>query len=130
MDGALGCALARPAGTVWPYQTAKRRYYRWIEAGVFDRLDCDLRPRTGAQGRTSSKYILDPDNNLIEVKIRTAIASATTVALAAGVGIGVGYALGQEDDDLRTGPGRPAPGTFVLANSSLERATPSDTHHP
>jgi transposase len=21
-----------------PYQTAKRRYYRWIEAGVFDRL--------------------------------------------------------------------------------------------
>jgi catechol 2,3-dioxygenase-like lactoylglutathione lyase family enzyme len=40
-------------------------------AGVFDRLDCDLRPRTGAQGRTNSKYILDPDNNIIEVKIRT-----------------------------------------------------------
>ena len=44
-----------------------------LEAGgVFNRLDCDLRPRTGAQGRTDSKYILDPDNNLIEVKVRTA----------------------------------------------------------
>ena len=41
-------------------------------AGVFEQLpDCDLRPRTGAQGRTHSKYILDPDNNLIEVKTRT-----------------------------------------------------------
>jgi catechol 2,3-dioxygenase-like lactoylglutathione lyase family enzyme len=42
-----------------------------LEAGgVFARLECDLRPRTGAQGRTSSKYILDPDNNIIEVKVR------------------------------------------------------------
>lgn len=61
------------------------------------------------------------------MKIRTAIASATTVALAAGVGIGVGYALDQEDDDLRTGPGHPAPGTFVLANSSLKLATDCDS---
>jgi catechol 2,3-dioxygenase-like lactoylglutathione lyase family enzyme len=45
-------------------------------AGVFARLDCDLRPRTGAQGRTNSKYILDPDNNLIEVKIRTEAGAA------------------------------------------------------
>lgn len=61
------------------------------------------------------------------MKIRTAIASATAVALAAGVGIGVGYALGQEDDDLRTRPGRPAPDTFVLANSSLKLATDCDS---
>ena len=40
-------------------------------AGVFDRLDCEFRPRTGAQGRTNSKYVLDPDNNIIEVKVRT-----------------------------------------------------------
>jgi extradiol dioxygenase family protein len=50
-------------------------------AGVFERLkDCDLRPRTGAQGRTHSKYILDPDNNLIEVKIRTEAAEAEAAA--------------------------------------------------
>jgi catechol 2,3-dioxygenase-like lactoylglutathione lyase family enzyme len=53
-------------------------------AGVFDRLDCDLRPRTGAQGRTSSKYILDPDNNIIEVKIRVEAAEATEAADATG----------------------------------------------
>jgi catechol 2,3-dioxygenase-like lactoylglutathione lyase family enzyme len=53
-----------------------------LEAGgVFDRLpDCDLRPRTGAQGRTHSKYILDPDNNLIEVKTRTDAAEAEAAA--------------------------------------------------
>ena len=45
-------------------------------AGVFARLECELRPRTGAQGRTSSKYILDPDNNIIEVKVRTTAAEA------------------------------------------------------
>lgn len=27
-----------PEGRFGPYQTAKRRYYRWIEAGVFDRI--------------------------------------------------------------------------------------------
>jgi catechol 2,3-dioxygenase-like lactoylglutathione lyase family enzyme len=53
-------------------------------AGVFNRLDCDLRPRTGAQGRTNSKYILDPDNNIIEVKTRTDAAEAATGAEATG----------------------------------------------
>ena len=56
-----------------------------------------------------------------DVKIRTAIASATTVALAAGVGIGIGYSLGQGDEDTRT-----TPGTFKLANASLELATDCD----
>jgi hypothetical protein len=28
----------RPEDRFGPYQTAKRRYYRWIEMGVFDRL--------------------------------------------------------------------------------------------
>jgi transposase len=27
-----------PEGQFGPYQTAKRRYYRWIEQGVFDRI--------------------------------------------------------------------------------------------
>lgn len=27
-----------PEDRFGPYQTAKRRYYRWIEAGVFDRI--------------------------------------------------------------------------------------------
>lgn len=27
-----------PEARFGPYQTAKRRYYRWIEAGVFDRI--------------------------------------------------------------------------------------------
>ena len=27
-----------PEGRFGPYQTAKRRYYRWIEQGVFDRM--------------------------------------------------------------------------------------------
>ena len=27
-----------PADRFGPYQTAKRRYYRWIEQGVFDRI--------------------------------------------------------------------------------------------
>jgi transposase len=27
-----------PGDRFGPYQTAKRRYYRWIEAGVFDRI--------------------------------------------------------------------------------------------
>jgi catechol 2,3-dioxygenase-like lactoylglutathione lyase family enzyme len=39
-------------------------------AGVFDRLDCKLQPRTGATGRSPSQYILDPDNHQIEVKVR------------------------------------------------------------
>ena len=39
VDSPLRRTLARSAGTLWtPYQTAKRRYYRWIEMGVFDRL--------------------------------------------------------------------------------------------
>ena len=45
---------------------------RLERGGVFDRLDCELKPRTGAHGRTDSKYILDPDNNIIEVKRRPA----------------------------------------------------------
>jgi catechol 2,3-dioxygenase-like lactoylglutathione lyase family enzyme len=50
-------------------------------AGVFERLkDCDLRPRTGAQGRTNSKYILDPDNNLIEVKTRIDVGEAAAAS--------------------------------------------------
>lgn len=44
---------------------------RMEAAGVFDRLDCALQPRTGATGRSPSKYIFDPDNNQIEVKART-----------------------------------------------------------
>ena len=39
-------------------------------AGVFERLPCALTPRTGATGRTPSRYVLDPDNNQIEVKVR------------------------------------------------------------
>lgn len=43
---------------------------RLESAGVFDRLDCELMPRTGATGRSLSRYILDPDNHQIEVKTR------------------------------------------------------------
>ena len=44
-----------------------------LEAGGhFERLDCSLSPRTGATGRSPSKYILDPDNNQIEVKVQSA----------------------------------------------------------
>jgi catechol 2,3-dioxygenase-like lactoylglutathione lyase family enzyme len=39
-------------------------------SGVLERLDCELRPRTGVTGRSPSVYILDPDNNQIEVKQR------------------------------------------------------------
>lgn len=39
-------------------------------AGVLERLNCELMPRTGATGRSPSKYILDPDNHQIEVKVR------------------------------------------------------------
>ena len=45
-------------------------------AGVFERLDCKLQPRTGATGRSDSKYILDPDNNQIEVKTRRPVDAA------------------------------------------------------
>jgi catechol 2,3-dioxygenase-like lactoylglutathione lyase family enzyme len=38
--------------------------------GVFERLDCKMMPRTGATGRSPSKYILDPDNHQIEIKTR------------------------------------------------------------
>jgi catechol 2,3-dioxygenase-like lactoylglutathione lyase family enzyme len=38
--------------------------------GAFKRLDCGLQPRTGATGRSPSRYVLDPDNNQIEVKVR------------------------------------------------------------
>lgn len=41
-----------------------------LEAGgVLERLKCELMPRTGATGRSPSRYILDPDNHQIEVKI-------------------------------------------------------------
>jgi catechol 2,3-dioxygenase-like lactoylglutathione lyase family enzyme len=39
-------------------------------AGVLEKLNCELMPRTGATGRSPSKYILDPDNHQIEVKVR------------------------------------------------------------
>lgn len=39
-------------------------------AGVFEKLSCELQPRTGGTGRSPSKYILDPDNHQIEVKVR------------------------------------------------------------
>lgn len=39
-------------------------------AGVLERLNCELMPRTGATGRSPSRYILDPDNHQIEVKVR------------------------------------------------------------
>jgi catechol 2,3-dioxygenase-like lactoylglutathione lyase family enzyme len=39
-------------------------------AGVLERLKCELSPRTGATGRSPSRYILDPDNHQIEVKVR------------------------------------------------------------
>jgi glyoxylase I family protein len=39
-------------------------------SGVFEKLQCELMPRTGATGRSPSKYILDPDNHQIEVKMR------------------------------------------------------------
>jgi catechol 2,3-dioxygenase-like lactoylglutathione lyase family enzyme len=51
-------------------------------AGVFDRLDCALQPRTGATGRSDSKYILDPDNNQVEIKLRTTVAASTNGASA------------------------------------------------
>ena len=43
---------------------------RLENAGVLERLKCELMPRTGATGRSPSRYILDPDNHQIEVKIR------------------------------------------------------------
>jgi catechol 2,3-dioxygenase-like lactoylglutathione lyase family enzyme len=55
-----------------------------LEAGGhFERLDCTLSPRTGATGRSPSKYILDPDNNQIEVKVHTPVAAGTNGATAA-----------------------------------------------
>jgi catechol 2,3-dioxygenase-like lactoylglutathione lyase family enzyme len=51
-------------------------------AGHFERLDCSLSPRTGATGRSPSKYILDPDNNQIEVKVQSPV-SAGSNGLAA-----------------------------------------------
>ncbi|HZR99688.1 MAG TPA: VOC family protein [Chloroflexota bacterium] len=54
-------------------------------AGVLERLDCERRPRTGATGRSDSRYILDPDNHLIEVKVRQpAVAAAGAARGAAG----------------------------------------------
>jgi catechol 2,3-dioxygenase-like lactoylglutathione lyase family enzyme len=50
-------------------------------AGHFERLDCSLSPRTGATGRSPSKYILDPDNNQIEVKVKTAVSAGTNGAV-------------------------------------------------
>ena len=50
--------------------------------GVLDRLDCGRRPRTGATGRSDSQYILDPDNHLIEVKVRQP--AAVTAGAAPG----------------------------------------------
>ena len=47
-------------------------------AGVFEKLDCDRRPRTGATGRSDSRYILDPDNHLIEVKLRQRAGAASS----------------------------------------------------
>jgi catechol 2,3-dioxygenase-like lactoylglutathione lyase family enzyme len=41
---------------------------RLKERDVFAKLDCELLARGGATGRSLSKYILDPDNNQIEVK--------------------------------------------------------------
>jgi catechol 2,3-dioxygenase-like lactoylglutathione lyase family enzyme len=38
--------------------------------GALDRPEAYLRPRTGATGRSPSVYVLDPDNNQIEVKSR------------------------------------------------------------
>jgi catechol 2,3-dioxygenase-like lactoylglutathione lyase family enzyme len=49
-------------------------------SGVLDRLDCDRRPRTGATGRSDSQYVLDPDNHLIEVKVRQPAATAAPAA--------------------------------------------------
>ncbi len=55
--------------------------------GVLERLDCALQPRTGATGRSPSQYILDPDNNQIEVKVHLPVgqngtAHPSTVASA------------------------------------------------
>jgi catechol 2,3-dioxygenase-like lactoylglutathione lyase family enzyme len=52
-------------------------------AGVFERLDCKLTPRTGVTGRSPSKYVLDPDNNQIEVKVRAAVSSGAEAPTAA-----------------------------------------------
>jgi catechol 2,3-dioxygenase-like lactoylglutathione lyase family enzyme len=54
--------------------------------GVLERLDCDLRPRTGATGRSPSQYILDPDNNQIEVKMRVAASEGTGASPATAAG--------------------------------------------
>jgi catechol 2,3-dioxygenase-like lactoylglutathione lyase family enzyme len=51
-------------------------------SGVLDRLDCERRPRTGATGRSDSQYIFDPDNHLIEVKMRQPAATPAGTAPA------------------------------------------------
>src|SRR5581483_1480564 len=50
---------------------------------VLERLDCERRPRTGATGRSDSRYILDPDNHLIEVKVRQPAVAAAGAARGA-----------------------------------------------
>ena len=63
---------------------------------------------------------------LTEVLIRTAVASAITLAVATGVGVGIGLAIDSDNDAVRPSPGRPAPGSFVLANASLVLASDCD----
>lgn len=55
-------------------------------AGVFERLVCALQPRTGVTGRTPSKYILDPDNHQIEVKVRLPAPETSSSRASAGAG--------------------------------------------
>lgn len=55
-------------------------------AGVFEKLDCALQPRTGATGRSASKYILDPDNHQIEVKVHVPVEASTNGATAIRAG--------------------------------------------
>ncbi len=58
-----------------------------LEAGgVLARLDCERRPRTGATGRSDSRYILDPDNHLIEVKVRHPAPTAASAARGGAAG--------------------------------------------
>lgn len=46
--------LARSSREVRPYQTAKRRYYRWIETGVFDCLFEAVAPTSISNGWRST----------------------------------------------------------------------------
>jgi catechol 2,3-dioxygenase-like lactoylglutathione lyase family enzyme len=84
-EDSLVFLLANPAFTAQPTSVEARPEHfcltfepaefegivgRLRAAGALDRPEADLRPRSGATGRSPSVYVLDPDNNQIEVKSR------------------------------------------------------------